>query len=157
MALRSGGDEETEETQRYDEIRRAGFVNVDQWDKSNFDADTQKQLLGLIKDDPSVTAVNLYGCGLGDADVVVLAQHLKGNNHVKELLLCSLFNNQITDEGCKALAIALLTNNTLTTLHLSYNQITDEGCKALATALLTNNTLTSLDLSRNRNLPHAAQ
>jgi len=57
MALRSGGDEETEETQRYDEIRRAGFVNVDQWDKMWFDANRQKKLLGLIKDDPSVTKV----------------------------------------------------------------------------------------------------
>jgi len=44
------------EKQRCDEIRRAGFVNVDQWDKLYFDAHSQKQLLSLIKNDPSVTA-----------------------------------------------------------------------------------------------------
>jgi len=45
------------EKQRLDEIRRAGFVNVDQWDKEYFNADKQKDLLGLINKDPRVTSV----------------------------------------------------------------------------------------------------
>jgi len=53
MALRSTAGEK----QRYDEIRRAGFVNVDQWDKEYFNADKQKDLLGLINKDPRVTSV----------------------------------------------------------------------------------------------------
>jgi len=55
--MSSLSEKEKEEKQRLDEIRRAGFVNVDQWSKGNFNAGKQKQLLGLIKNDPSVTAV----------------------------------------------------------------------------------------------------
>ena len=46
-----------------------------------------------------------------------------------------LRNNQIGDEGCKALAEHLPTS--LKTLDLRNNQIGDEGCKALAEHLPT--------------------
>ncbi|CAF4542029.1 unnamed protein product, partial [Didymodactylos carnosus] len=44
-------------------------------------------------------------------------------------------------DGAKAIATALITNQTLTTLDLGYNQISDDGAKAIATALITNHTL----------------
>jgi Ran GTPase-activating protein (RanGAP) involved in mRNA processing and transport len=77
------------------------------------------------------------------------------------LTLLALADNQIRDEGAKALAEALKTNETvthmdlfgviandcvwLTLLALADNQIRDEGAKALAEALKTNKSVTSID------------
>ena len=70
--------------------------------------------------------------------------------------------NEIHDEGAKAIAAALLKNQTLTQLDLGdlyyynitylfifvgYNKIGDEGAKAIADALLKNQALTQLNLS----------
>ena len=48
------------------------------------------------------------------------------------------------DEGASALAKALETNTSLTTLVFGCNKIGDEGAKALAQALETNTTLRTL-------------
>eukprot|EP00043_Microstomoeca_roanoka_P020574 m.251435 g.251435 ORF g.251435 m.251435 type:complete len:1015 (-) comp17184_c2_seq10:447-3491(-) len=58
--------------------------------------------------------------------------------------------NKIEDTGCHALAEALESNTTLTTLNLSGNEIEDTGCRKLAEALKSNTALTSLDVSSNR-------
>jgi Ran GTPase-activating protein (RanGAP) involved in mRNA processing and transport len=50
--------------------------------------------------------------------------------------------NSIGDDGAKALAEALKTNSTLTTLDLQNNSIGPDGAKALAEALKTNSTVT---------------
>ncbi|KAL0205983.1 hypothetical protein P9112_001290 [Eukaryota sp. TZLM1-RC] len=66
------------------------------------------------------------------------------------LTTLDLHNNQITDEGAGALARALESNCTLTTLHLENNKIADEGASALARALESNCTLTTLHLEDNK-------
>ena len=73
---------------------------------------------------------------------------------------CSLFNNQIGDQGATAIAKALEVNAVLTTLNLAGNQIcgldeygegtyTVDGIKALAKALVKA-PLTTLDISINQ-------
>jgi hypothetical protein len=57
-----------------------------------------------------------------------------------------LDGNNIGAEGARALAAALDKNATLTTLFLGNNNIGDEGARALAAALDTNHTLQVLDL-----------
>uniref|UniRef100_A0A7S4BZ37 Uncharacterized protein n=1 Tax=Chrysotila carterae TaxID=13221 RepID=A0A7S4BZ37_CHRCT len=55
---------------------------------------------------------------------------------------------EIGDEGCKALAEGLKTNQALTSIDLSKcDGIGDEGCKALAEGLKTNQALTSINLT----------
>ncbi|EOD17153.1 hypothetical protein EMIHUDRAFT_244350 [Emiliania huxleyi CCMP1516] len=76
--------------------------------------------------------------GWGDAEAAQLAEVLASGAASRLEELC-LFENKIGDEGCKALAAALLGKEgaapRLETLILTDNQIGDEGCKALAAAL----------------------
>jgi len=60
----------------------------------------------------------------------------------------NLAQNFIREEA-KALADALMSNRTLTSMNLGLNSIGNEGAEALADALKSNRTLTSMNLSRN--------
>ncbi len=60
-----------------------------------------------------------------------------------------MFNNRIGAAGATALAAALQTNTTLTSMYLDDNGIGAAGATALATALQTNTTLTELNLDDN--------
>ena len=60
-------------------------------------------------------------------------------------------------ENVRALAEALETNSTLTSLDLSRNGIGAEGAARLAAALKKNSTMTSLDISRNDIGPEGAE
>ena len=55
----------------------------------------------------------------------------------------------IGDEGTKALANNLASNNTITTLNISWNNIDAKGARALADALASNTTITCIDLGWN--------
>ncbi|KAF9904158.1 hypothetical protein EC991_002993 [Linnemannia zychae] len=72
------------------------------------------------------------------------------------LTTLDLSYNSIGPNGAQALAEALKIN-TLTTLDLQSNSIGDNGTQALAEALKTNNTLTTLDLYNNEIGPYGAQ
>ncbi|KAF9390109.1 hypothetical protein CPB97_009911 [Podila verticillata] len=61
------------------------------------------------------------------------------------------------DNGAQALAEALKTNSTLTTLDLQINKIGDKGAQELAETLKINSTLTTLDLQGNSIGGHGAQ
>jgi len=65
------------------------------------------------------------------------------------LTTLDLYGNNIGAEGAAALATALTTNTILTTLNLCWNGIGAEGAAALARALTTNTSLTTLDLGSN--------
>jgi hypothetical protein len=65
--------------------------------------------------------------------------------------------NHIGDEGVPALATALMINKTLTSLNLKGNQIGPAGAQALAAALMNNKTLTSFDLRSNQIRDEGAQ
>jgi Ran GTPase-activating protein (RanGAP) involved in mRNA processing and transport len=60
----------------------------------------------------------------------------------------SLGNNLITNDGAKALAEALIVNNSLEVLSLYKTKITDEGAIALSKVLKVNVTLKELNLKR---------
>ena len=61
--------------------------------------------VALCKEVPTITSLSLAGIGLGDAGVASLAKALK---HTKPpLLTLDLSNNAIGVEGCRALADAL--------------------------------------------------
>lgn len=52
-------------------------------------------------------------------------------------------------EGCEAIALALLENNSLKVLHMDSNNIGDAGATALALTLDTNTSLLHIDLHGN--------
>ncbi len=57
-----------------------------------------------------------------------------------------LGENEIGDEGAKAIGGALAVNGVLTDLNLRANSIRDAGAAAIAEALRVNGVLTSLDV-----------
>eukprot|EP00555_Chaetoceros_dichaeta_P005557 CAMPEP_0198255432 /NCGR_PEP_ID=MMETSP1447-20131203/5553_1 /TAXON_ID=420782 /ORGANISM="Chaetoceros dichaeta, Strain CCMP1751" /LENGTH=70 /DNA_ID=CAMNT_0043941797 /DNA_START=105 /DNA_END=313 /DNA_ORIENTATION=+ len=59
-------------------------------------------------------------------DAAAVTKALEGKTEI------NLFNKNIGDEGAKALATALETNDTITNIDLQYNNIGAEGAKALA-------------------------
>ena len=77
-----------------------------------------------------------------------IIQRLRDND--PSLTRLHLSNNQIGDEGARALADALRTNTSLTELYLQANQIGKEGTLDLAEALRTNTSLTGLSLEYNQ-------
>lgn len=87
-------------------------------------------LVALCKEVPTITSLSLAGIGLGDAGMVSLAKALK---HTKPpLLTLDLSNNAIGVEGCKALADALPSLESLEVLVLHDNLIGVESAKVLA-------------------------
>ncbi|KAF9556568.1 hypothetical protein EC968_008173 [Mortierella alpina] len=66
-----------------------------------------------------------------------------------EALKTNSTRTSIGSDGAKALAGALKTNSSLTTLNLECTSISPDGAKALAEALKTNSTVTTLNLSWN--------
>jgi len=76
----------------------------------------------------------------------VPGEYLKTNSTLVEL---NINENNLGDEGAKALAEGLKANKTLKSLDLSLNYIGDEGAKAIAAMLDVNKTLTSLTISGN--------
>ncbi len=80
------------------------------------------------------------------ADVVVLAEALKGNSSLTELYLSG---NKIGVHGASVLAGALKENTSLTELDLSLNNNNDLCAAGLAEALQKNTNLTRLNLSGN--------
>lgn len=109
------------------------------------------ELLSLLKDNTTVTSLNLKGCGLKDEGIRLLCDVLKSNKTVTKL---SLQNNAITDEGAKALA-GLLEASALVELSLGANEITNTGFIYLAQSLSKNSTLTHLSLYQNDYLSQA--
>ena len=81
---------------------------------------------------------------IDDAGVVALMRAVPSS--VKVLLLR---NNNISDDGAKAIAEFLKTNKSVEVLDLSDNDVGDDGAKALADALRVNKTLKDLDLFHN--------
>ncbi|MBN8828067.1 MAG: hypothetical protein J0H68_05110 [Sphingobacteriia bacterium] len=83
---------------------------------------------------------------IGQADIFKLAELIKDNKQITELILA---NNSINDNGAEAIGKALATNTTLVTLDLSGNCISFEGLKSILYGLKYNNTLRHLNLHSN--------
>ena len=90
--------------------------------------------------------LDLSSCGLGDEGAEVVAEFLKQDVCVEELILK---DNLIGPLGARALAKALKNNRTLRYLCLSSNQIEEEGAEFLIRAFDANVCITALFVARN--------
>ena len=104
----------------------------------------------VIAEQFSASEIDLREKGLTAHDATVVAEILKSNTSVTEVLLGA--NKKIGDEGAKALAEALKVNATVKELALPICGIGDDGAAALAEALRSNTSLTKLNLSINRGI-----
>eukprot|EP00812_Abedinium_dasypus_P008609 NODE_235_length_1770_cov_349.400583.p1 GENE.NODE_235_length_1770_cov_349.400583~~NODE_235_length_1770_cov_349.400583.p1 ORF type:complete len:533 (-),score=189.69 NODE_235_length_1770_cov_349.400583:155-1690(-) len=108
-------------------------------------------LVEAMKEDPwAYTALRLLRANISDRAAEALAEALKGNDTLEDLILTGNDGNEIGDDGAKALAEALKSNDKLLHLDLKRNDIGDDGAKALAEALKSNKTLTRLQVLHNR-------
>ncbi|KAL0246908.1 hypothetical protein GEMRC1_008114 [Eukaryota sp. GEM-RC1] len=78
-----------------------------------------------------------------------LLEEMKDGNVASVVLCCGVFEVPIGVEDTKALAHALKSNDTVSSVNLSRNSIGAEGARALADALKNNDTVSSVNLSRN--------
>lgn len=84
--------------------------------------------------------------GIGVAGTNKLINALKGNDHIKHLLLGT---DSLGDQGASTLAQYLAENAPIETVYLGCNVITHHGVTELAQSLEHNNTVKSLWLKRN--------
>ncbi|KAL0238004.1 hypothetical protein GEMRC1_012478 [Eukaryota sp. GEM-RC1] len=100
-----------------------------------------RALANVMKVNTTVTSINLSRNSISAKGIKVLAEALKVNSAVTSI---NLGNNSIGDEGAVSLAEMLKVNSTLVRIDLRINAIRDEGASALAEALKINNTVTSI-------------
>ena len=92
-----------------------------------------KALAEALKVNATVKELLLSYCGIGDDGAAALAEALRSNTSLWRLSLGS--NTAIRDDGAKALAEALRSNTSLTTLYLPYNSISEQGKQLLRDAV----------------------
>src|SRR5581483_8993803 len=85
-----------------------------------------KQLKCLYDEQFSQT-LNLYGCNIGDIEIIALAKALESTSLTQ-------LNKTLKEIGYAHLANVLEQNSSLTSLDLHWNQIRDKGAAALAKA-----------------------
>jgi hypothetical protein len=105
-----------------------------------------RKLAIALRNNHSLTKLELYAQGITTTGIKELADALKDNHPLTELKLPCNF---IVCIGAKALAAVLNQNSSLLCLDLSGNRIGPEGAKSLATALKDNQTLIELALHSN--------
>jgi hypothetical protein len=110
-------------------------------------------LVEALKENTTVTHVNLSHDAIGDEGAIALAAALKENATIRELHLSF---NVIGDEGAVALARALTTHTSLTTILLHHCSIGNIGASAFLETLRCNTVLTSVSLRGNPIVPSAA-
>ena len=94
----------------------------------------------------SLTILILTDGAMSDDGVIALAQSLQYNKTLHYLYL--EYNPGITSACAQSLAELLLTNNTLSVLHLYHTNIDTDGVMILMESLKTNNTLMVLRLDK---------
>eukprot|EP01125_Pyxidicula_operculata_P002831 TRINITY_DN1265_c0_g1_i2.p1 TRINITY_DN1265_c0_g1~~TRINITY_DN1265_c0_g1_i2.p1 ORF type:complete len:679 (-),score=121.35 TRINITY_DN1265_c0_g1_i2:83-2119(-) len=104
-----------------------------------------KLLSEALKNNQTITFLDLYHTGIGDDEVVLLCDSLMQNS-LKSL---KLEKNSIGDKGANAISEMMKCNTTLTTLYLSGNMISPIGIKKISEFLTINTTLAKLYLSQN--------
>eukprot|EP01125_Pyxidicula_operculata_P006476 TRINITY_DN2242_c0_g1_i3.p1 TRINITY_DN2242_c0_g1~~TRINITY_DN2242_c0_g1_i3.p1 ORF type:complete len:151 (-),score=9.12 TRINITY_DN2242_c0_g1_i3:966-1418(-) len=91
-----------------------------------------------------LTSVEFIGNDIDQDGLVVIADSLKTNSTIEELILV---RNKLGPSGTKILSEAIAINKSINTLNLTANRLGPEGCKYLSESLLTNTTLQRLKLS----------
>ncbi|CAF3953112.1 unnamed protein product [Adineta steineri] len=127
----------------------------------NLNANEAKLLMELLKNNKTVTSLDLSLNWIGNEGVQSVADALNNNTTLTEIKLGCVLNNNKTlntlklcgcgfgPEGVKHIADALRNNTTLTTLDLGLCKLENEGVQYLSDALQNNTTLTSLYLKEN--------
>ncbi|EDQ87376.1 uncharacterized protein MONBRDRAFT_33462 [Monosiga brevicollis MX1] len=111
--------------------------------------DEHCQALGkALRDDTSVTVLDLRYNAITDKGAEALAEMLEMNRTIKTLLLDG---NDIQAEGAGHLALAFQMNETVQRLGLSHNRLGSEGNLALANMLQVNHKLTALNVAQTDN------
>ena len=105
-------------------------------------------LAEAIKQNSTITLLNLSRNELGAGDCTSMAEAIKHNSTITKL---NLSNNKLGTGNCTALALeeAIKQNSTITQLDLSGNKLGTGDCTALAEAIKHNSTITQLGLSEN--------
>ena len=113
---------------------------------SNTD-DLASIVIHVANDSPELTELVLEKRGLGDEEVIPIFDSFGGNTYVTSM---NMRINRIGNEGCSALASAILDNDSLTLIDLSGNNIGDEGIEDLCKVIPYNKTLVQLNLADNK-------
>ncbi|WP_039454784.1 leucine-rich repeat domain-containing protein [Candidatus Jidaibacter acanthamoebae] len=113
---------------------------------TSFTESQLKILFEVLKENETITSLNLSDNNIGEAGGIAIAEALKENKTITSL---DLGGNDIGAAGGIAIAEASKENKTITSLNLSDNNIEEAGGIAIAEALKENKTITSLDLSGN--------
>ncbi|PFX18326.1 Nucleotide-binding oligomerization domain-containing protein 2 [Stylophora pistillata] len=103
-------------------------------------------LANVLKENRTVTNLNLSRNNIGDDGATGLAEALKSNVSLKEL---NLSRNKIGGVGAASLGEALNGETSLEVLDLRENKIGEAGFEALAEGLKSNSCLTKLSLFNN--------
>ena len=110
------------------------------------DAGGQAMAVLLRAKPPSLTALDLSNCAIGDEGATAVAGALRTNQVLRSL---ALGNNPLGDAGATAVGRALEENTGIRTLGLGACSWGAAGLSALSTGLLTNAALRSADFSGN--------
>ena len=103
-------------------------------------------LMAALTTNTTLVSLGLSSNKIGDEGIALLVDMMLKNPALQEL---ELRYNKITSQGARKLAELLQTNNTrVKKLDLSYNDLGDDGVIAIAHALRSNTTLTTLNLTR---------
>eukprot|EP00588_Corethron_pennatum_P013780 CAMPEP_0194274722 /NCGR_PEP_ID=MMETSP0169-20130528/7733_1 /TAXON_ID=218684 /ORGANISM="Corethron pennatum, Strain L29A3" /LENGTH=259 /DNA_ID=CAMNT_0039017993 /DNA_START=82 /DNA_END=861 /DNA_ORIENTATION=+ len=108
--------------------------------------DGAKVLAAALRDNTTITTLNLNKNEIGDEGAAAIVKGLRGNTTLTCLVLMA---NEIGDKGAAAIGEALHHNTTITHLLLDLNKIGDEGAAAIGEGLRCNTTLIHLHLSNN--------
>eukprot|EP00808_Paulinella_micropora_P020740 g14005.t1 len=103
-------------------------------------------LAEFLKDNHTLTSLDLYDNAIGDGGAKAIGDGLKVNASVTYV---SLNRNQIGDAGAVAISKSVEVNQTLRELKLRNNRIGDDGAHAVGEALKDHPSVTSVDLRDN--------
>jgi hypothetical protein len=114
-------------------------------------------LAQVLRDDsaPHLRELWLTACRLRTDELETLGAALESNRTLTELSLLDC--DEVSTEGCRALARALRRNATLRTLDLALCDVVCSGAEALTQAMELNTTLTSLRLEGNDLCPFCSE
>ena len=103
-------------------------------------------IASLISINGSLTELSIYGNHVGGEGVRAICEAIQSNKETK-LTSLNFGDNEIGPVGANAVAAMVAVTGSLTKLLLAENELEEEGTKAICEALEQNTTLKELDIS----------